>query len=335
MNMQSILTSIQHSLLKRMAICLLILLLGLTIVNFGKLHLFTPLTFTVYVLPFMLFFCALYACYRMAFTKGRFWFIWCLLLLLCVGMTYRCVKYYYYDLVPLFFNGFTSDWKPEHRTELLSRISSGLLFFVVIAAADYFAWAHFYTYLLSKKVRAQLHSMSDVQLLSGHFMRRLYNIVRVQPKSVQSESLDFFQYVTDKIAKPTVLVPLKEEWHYSMLLVSYSTDRSFMVEGDELLDRGMWNRSVPTLSMMTWIENAIAYSPCDPVEPIVIRWIRTQHGMQLQIKNCISSADLQHGTGKGLQLVNRLYEQMNNHFIELEYAVDDHEYFVIKLTFKS
>ncbi|MEN5055609.1 hypothetical protein [Sphingobacterium kitahiroshimense] len=335
MNIQSNLKSIQHSLLKRMAICLVILLLGLTIVNFGKLHLFTPLTFTLYVLPFMLFFSAMYTCYRMALRKGRLWFLWWLLLILFVGITYRCVKYYYYDLVPLFFKGFTTAWKPEHRTELLSRINGGRLFFVAIVAADYFAWAHFYTNALSKKVQAQLHSMSDVQLLSGHFMRRLYNIVRMQRKSVQSESLNFFQYVTDKIAKPTVLVPLKEEWHYLMLLVSYSTDRSFIVEGDELLDQAMWNRSVPTLSLMTWIENAIAYSPCDPVEPIVIRWTKVPQGMQLQIKNCIASADLQHGTGKGLQLVNRLYEQMNNQFIELEYALDDQKYFVIKLTFKS
>ena len=36
MNIQSNLTSIQHSLLKRMAICLVILLLGLAIVNFGN-----------------------------------------------------------------------------------------------------------------------------------------------------------------------------------------------------------------------------------------------------------------------------------------------------------
>ena len=40
-------------------------------------------------------------------------------------------------------------------------------------------------------------------------MRRLYNIVRMQRKSVQSESLDFFQYVTDKIAKPTVTGPFE------------------------------------------------------------------------------------------------------------------------------
>lgn len=335
MNFQSKLLRVQNSILGRMTIGLLVVLLGLLLINFNTIHRFTPLTFSIYILPHLLFFSALYSCYRMAVAKGRLFWLWWLLILFIVGLSYTVVKYYYYDLVPKFMDGFTAEWQPDHRVKLLSKIVSGLLFFFAVIAADHFGWAYFYSRTLSKKIQTQLHSMSDVQLLSGHFMRRLYNIVRRQRKSVQSESLDFFQYVTDKIAKPTVLIPLKEEWHYLMLLVSYSTDRAFIVEGDELLDRAMWNRSVPTLSLMTWIENAIAYSPCDPVEPIVIRWTKVQQGMQLQIKNCIASADLHHGTGKGLQLVNRLYEQMNNQFIELEYAIEDQKYFVIKLTFKS
>lgn len=335
MNFQSKLLIIRNNMLLRMAVGLLVVIIGLFLTNISKDQQFTLLTFLVYASPYLLLFSVLYSCCRMVIARGRFFWLGWLLILFIAGSSYTVVKYYYYDLIPLLMDGFTTQWQPDHRVKLLARILSGLLFFFTIIVADHFGWEYFYCRTLYKKIQFQVHSMSDVQLLSGHFMKRLYNIVRMQRKSVQSESLDFFQYVTDKIARPTLVVPLKEEWHYLKLLISYTTDRNFIVEGDELLDRQMWNRSVPTLSLMTWIENAIAYSPCDSVEPIVIRWCKLQQGMQLHIKNCIASADLRHGTGKGLQLVNRLYEHMNSQFIELDYAIEYQKYFVIKLTFKS
>lgn len=333
MNLQSKLSTIHKSVFLRMGIGLMVMLLGLTFINIAKLYRFTPMTYTIYVLPFVLYFCGLYVCFRIAMEKGRFFvFLW-FLLLLAASQSYNFVRYYYYDLVPIFIDGFTSEWQPEHRSKLLAKVYSGLLFFAALFIADYLGWAYFYSHTLFKKVQYQLNNLSDVQLLSGHFVRRLYNIVRGQSKTVQSKSLNFFQYVTDKIANPTVLVPLKEEWHYLILLVAYSTDRNFRIEGEELLDKQAWNRSLPTLSIMTWIENAVAYSPNDPLETIHIKWTKEAQGLQLQIKNCIAAGDVQKGTGKGLQLVSRLFESMKSQFVQLEYAVEDQKYFVIKLTF--
>ncbi|MCW8313487.1 hypothetical protein K7A41_19830 [Sphingobacterium sp. InxBP1] len=325
--------AIQRSLLLRMGITLAIMLIGLTLINVAKIDRFTPLTYGVYVLPHVAYFCLLYVGYSYAVGRNSYaWLAW-LLMFIAVLSAYTAVKYYYYELVTQFIDGFSAPWRPEHRPVLMAKIIGGLLFFALILAADYLVWEWYVIRIQFKNTQVQLRNLSDVQLLSGHFLRRLYHMLDGKPKAIQASSLRFFQYISDKITHPQVLVPLREEWSYLKSLISYCHQRKFVVQGEELLDRQLLNRSLPTLSIMTWIENAVAYSPADPSEFILLRWTKLNHGIQLLVRNRIAAVDIEKGTGKGLELVNRLFETMKNQRIELEYVIENRQYFLVKLTF--
>ncbi|MGJ1396489.1 hypothetical protein [Sphingobacterium multivorum] len=324
-----------HSPFRRMSLALIVMLIGFVLVNAAKLYRFTPLTFTLLTVPYELYFCILYLGYRIVIPHRKYYWFGLVLILACLVSSYPVVKYYFYDLVPHFIEGFSAPWLPEHKPVLIAKIITAILFFIVIYAADYFGWEKFYINLQFKAVQKELKDRTNVQLLSGHFLRKLHNILNEQSITVRSSSLDFFQYVSDKIANPKVLVPVGEEWAYSKRLISYSKDRSFIVEGEEFLNRKVMNRSIPTLTIMTWIENAIAYSPDDPAEYIRLKWLKTDGGLQLQICNRIASDNLEKGTGKGLELVNKLFETMKSQLITLEYTIQNQKYFMVTLTFNN
>lgn len=329
------LNAFYHSQFCRMCVAALVMLIGFTLINVTKLYRFTPFSFALLIFPYALYFCILYVAYWMVIPQQKYRWIGLLLITFCLISSYPFVKYYIYELVPQYIQSFSAPWLPEHRPELIAKITGGLLFFAVIYAADYFAWEKYYINLQFKAKEEELKDLTNVQLLSGHFLRKLHNILSEQSITVRSKSLDFFQYVSDKIANPNVLVPLREEWSYLKRLISYSKDRSFIVEGEELLDRKVMNRSIPTLTIMTWIENAIAYSPDDPGEYIRLKWLRTEQGLQLQICNRIASGDIEKGTGKGLELVNKLFENMKSQLVTLEYAIQNQKYFMVTLTFNN
>jgi hypothetical protein len=311
------------------------MLIGFTLVNATKLYRFTPLTFTLLTFPYELYFCVLYLSYRIVTQRKKYYWFGVVLIFVCLVSSYPFVKYYFYELVPHYIKSFSAPWLPEHKSKLIAKITSGLLFFTVIYAVDYFGWEKHYIKLQFKAKQEELKDLTNVQLLSGHFLGKLHNILSTQSINVRSNSLDFFQYVSDKIANPRVFIPLREEWDYTKRLISYSKDRNFIVEGEELLDRKVMNRSLPTLTVMTWIENAIAYSPDDPMEYIRLKWLRTELGLQLQICNRIASANLEKGTGKGLELVNKLFETMKSQLITLEYSIQNQKYFMVTLTFNN
>lgn len=231
-------------------------------------------------------------------------------------------------------DGFTAPWLPEHKPVLISKIIGGLLIFIIIYAVDYLAWEWYFIRGEFRLAEAKIQNISNVQLLSGHFLGNVYDLLQPRSKRIRSSILNFFQYVSNKIANPKVLVPVHEEWSYVKQLISFCTHRNFIVEGEELMDRKLLNRSIPTLTIMSWIENAVKYSPEDPNEWIELKWIKVVGGTQLQIRNRIAADNIEKGTGKGLALVNKLFDSMKNQLIVLEYEIVDAKYFIVKLTFK-
>ncbi|QQT32887.1 hypothetical protein I6I99_10105 [Sphingobacterium multivorum] len=329
------LNAIHNSLWMRSAMAAGLMIIGLTLINATKIHRFTPLSYSVFLFPYLIYFLLLYLGYRTALGKQRHRWLGYGLIILAVLTVYTVVKFYFYGLVPQFMDGFSAPWLPAHKPVLISKIIGGLLFFVAIYLTDYLTWERYYTGLKFRQAEMQIKNISNVQLLSGHFLGNVYDLLQPRSKRIRSRSLVFFQYVSNKIANPTVLVPLAEEWAYTKILISYSSNRNFKIEGEELMDKKLLNRSVPTLTIMTWIENAVKYSADDPHEWIEVKWIKVSEGIQLQIHNRVAAADVKKGTGKGLELVNRLFESMENQLIELEYTVVYQEYFIVKLTFKN
>ncbi len=329
------LKAIYDSLFMRLAIAALVMLIGLTLINAAKIHRFTPFTFGIFIVPYLAYFCTIYLGYRAFIGPQRYRWLSYGLIGIAVLSSYPGVKYYFYDLVPQFMDGFTAPWLPEHKPVLIGKIIGGLLIFAAIYVADYFVWEWYFLRVEFRQAEAQIKNISNVQLLSGHFLSNVYDLLRPRSKKTRSRSLVFFQYVSNKITNPKVLVPLQEEWTYLKLLISFCTHRNFIIIGEELLDRKLLNRSIPTLTIMTWIENAVNYSPDDLEEFIEVRWIKVFDGIQLQICNRIAAESIVKGTGKGLALVNELFDSMKNQLIVLEYEIAEQKYFIVKLTFKN
>jgi len=329
------LKAVYDSFFIRLAIAAGILLIGLTLINAAKIHRFTPLTFAIFVLPYLVYFCLIYFGYRATLAQRPYRWLGYGLIVTAVLSSYAVVKYYFYDLVPQFMDGFTAPWLPEHKPVLISKIIGGLLIFIIINAVDYLAWEWYFIRVEFRLAEAKIQNISNVQLLSGHFLGNVYDLLRPRSKSIRSSILNFFQYVSNKITNPKVLVPVEEEWSYVKQLISFCSHRNFIVEGEELLDRKLLNRSIPTLTIMSWIENAVKYSPEDPNEWIELKWIKVVGGTQLQIRNRIAADNIEKGTGKGLALVNKLFDSMKNQLIVLEYEIVDAKYFIVKLTFKD
>lgn len=329
------LKAIYDSLFMRLVIAASVMLIGLTLVNVAKIHRFTPFTYTIFLLPYLTYFCLIYLGYRVTIGQQRYRWLGYGVSIVAVLSSYTVVKYYFYDLVPQYIDGFTAPWLPEHKPVLISKIIGGLLFFAIIYLADYFAWEWYFIRVEFRQAEAKIQNISNVQLLSGHFLSNVYDLLRARNKNIRSRSLVFFQYVSNKIANPKVLVPLHEEWSYLKLLLSFCTHRNFIIKGEELLSRKLLNRSIPTLTIMTWIENAVNYSPDSPYEFIEVKWIAVFDGVQLQIRNRIAADNIVKGTGRGLALVNKLFDSMKNQLIVLEYEIAEQEYFIVKLTFKN
>jgi hypothetical protein len=328
------LKTVYDSLSMRLAIAAGIMLIGLTLINAAKIHRFTPFSYAIFVLPYLAYFCLIYFGYRATLAQRSYRWLGYGLIVTAVLSSYAVVKYYFYDLVPQFMDGFTAPWLPEHKPVLIGKIIGGLLIFIIIYVVDYLAWEWYFIRVEFRLAEAKIQNISNVQLLSGHFLGNVYDLLRPRSKRIRSSILNFFQYVSNKIANPKVLVPVQEEWSYVKQLISFCTHRNFIVEGEELLDRKLLNRSIPTLTIMSWIENAVKYSPEDPNEYIELKWIKVVGGTQLQIRNRIAADNIEKGTGKGLALVNKLFDSMKNQLIVLEYEIVDAKYFIVKLTFK-
>jgi len=106
-----------------------------------------------------------------------------------------------------------------------------------------------------------------------------------------------------------IKVSLIEEWRQVKSLMYICSHQHYSVRGEEGLGVSEWNRSVPALSLLTWMENAIQYSLAAEGSPIIINFTRTQQGLRITFSNTIGQGNTaERLRGKGLLLVNRLNE---------------------------
>ncbi|MNI24264.1 hypothetical protein D3C73_778780 [compost metagenome] len=164
-------------------------------------------------------------------------------------------------------------------------------------------------------------------------MFKLYRFAAEKKIVFDLKVLDFFQYVINKIAARDTRVALAEEWAYLKQLVDMCVHRTIEIKGEELVPGYIWNRSVPTLSLMTWIENAVSYSPIGKAIPIVIEWADENGATVFRVRNRIASDNEKKGTGRGLELVNRLFEPLKEHRVNVAYRIEEQMYFAVELKF--
>lgn len=316
--------------------CLLGMLLFFTVLYLLNADLFKgrPLyIFLLFVAPYLFYYCICFVFFHLLVRYSVRQLGWTILCALLILGSFWMVKSYYYVLLPAIKVVFYSEWKDHHSWILLKKIFQGLFFILLLIAVDYYFFNWLIVKIQSRRLERMMRDRADSSLLSGHFLRRMYQLTARGKKEVDVEVLDFFQSISNKLVAQQVRVALEEEWSFVKRMLALCSDRQFVIQGEEQVPQQIWNRSVPSLSLMTWIENAVTYSTDGSEDPIVLTWTIQLDRVVLEIRNTIAVTNIKRGTGNGLRLVNRLYESCQNDRIHLEYAIEHESFFSVKLSF--
>jgi len=316
--------------------CLLFMSIFFMVIYIRNIGTFTgqPMyVFPLFVAPYLLYFCICYALFHLSVSFRIRQLAWLILCSLLVLGSFWVVKSYFYNLLPAIGVVFYSSWEDHHHWVLLQKIGQGLFIILLLIGVDYFLFKWLKTKIKSTRLELMMRDRADSSLLSGHFLRRIYQLTAKGKKKVDVEVLDFFQTISNKLVAQNVRVALEEEWYFVKRMIALCYDRHFEIHGEEYVSQQFWNRSVPSLSLLTWIENAVAYSMDGTDNPITLTWINQSDNLVLEIRNTIHTTSIKRGTGNGLRLVNRLYESCKNDRIALEYTIENNTYFIVKLSF--
>ncbi|WP_343540193.1 hypothetical protein [Sphingobacterium thalpophilum] len=291
--------------------------------------------FFLYATPYLFYYTVCFLVFHNIWRHGyKKWLLLLPCALLLLGV-YDIVKSYLYVLLPRYDVVFFFPWKEGDEVKLTRKIVCGLFMVTIYLSVDNLIWRIKREKAEIQRLHRRLDDVSNSQLLSGHFLRRLFDMATQGKIAVDLSVLDFFQYVINKMAQRNTMVSLEEEWRYLRQLVSMSVHRSFVIKGTEQVPDWLWNRSVPALTLMTWIENAAEYSPARQSEPILLEWCVCGDEVLLRIANRMESMGSSSGTGRGLELVNRLYEPLRQRHCSLHYRIVEGTYFVVELKFEN
>ncbi|MGJ1436060.1 hypothetical protein [Sphingobacterium siyangense] len=314
-----------------LGITALAVLLGILFKDLWLNH--PPNIFIIYIIPYLFYFTVCFSTFHIIRTQRYLlWFVLVPGVALLV-LVYPIVKWYYYSFLTAHGVVFYSPWKDGDAQELFIKIVRGLAFMWLFISAETFFWQKKNKKMKISKLQLAVKDISDHALLSGHFLFKLYQFAVEGRIVFDLKVLDYFQYIINKIATRDTRVALVEEWTYLKQLVDMCVHRTIEIRGEELVPAYIWNRSVPTLSLMTWVENAVSYSPIGKAIPIVIEWLDENNATVFRVRNRIASHNEKKGTGKGLELVNRLFEPLKEHRVNIAYRIEEQMYFVVELKF--
>lgn len=322
-----------NNLLYRCSVGLVLFFTVLYILNIGLFNGQPMYVFPLFVAPYLSYFCICFVLFHLIVRYHYARIGWVFLCSILVVGSYWLVKSYYYVLLPAVEVVFYSDWEENHQWVLIKKICQGFFYILLLIVADHYCCNWLKVKLQSLRLERIMKDRADSHLLSGHFLRRLYQLTSKGKTEVNVEVLDFFQQISNKLAQQHVRVALEEEWHFVKRMIALCHDRKFEIQGEEHVPQRIWNRSVPSLGLMTWIENAVEYSTEDGHIPICLAWTSESDRLVLEIRNAISLSNIKRGTGNGLKLVNRLYESCNKDHVHLEYTIENNTFFIVKLTF--
>lgn len=317
----------------RLAICVSAVLLGLLGLNIGNLGRLTPLTFAAFAVPYLVYLFFWFFLLRMAMQGAMGPALILSIVLLLLLSSYHVVKSYYYDFLPRYGIVFFSELTPERKALLIRRVAAGQFALVLIVVLDALFWRKMTVHAQVRTLLAKLDSRSASTGLSAHFLRSLLQLLRLKNRPIPIEALQFFGYVIDKQSK--VMVSFEEEWTNVLRLITICDHRSISVRGEPARDAVFLNSSIPGLSLLTWLENALHYSIEDPAHPITLTWTCDAAGYRLQIANRIAEGTRAHTEKSGLHLLHKIMDNISVRQYEVDYVINEQDYIVTIRFFKS
>lgn len=238
----------------------------------------------------------------------------------------------------------------KHNSPLQMTFSKGFMLMALITSfsimyalwvAAYVTWQNWQhrKTLQQQMQQAQLQQLTNQ--LSPHFLFNAFNSIRALIFEDQHKAADtvtrlseLFRFHLQAHLQPSAT--LEQEWQLCeqyLAIEQVRLEQRLQFSCD--IDASLWQQKLPTLSLLTLVENAIKHgiAPNSGNGQLHIAASTLPHGWQLQVSNSVQNGTEQAGTGTGLtNLRHRLQlmyagkakfsvtPQQNSYCVKLEFA---------------
>lgn len=314
----------------RIAVGIAIILCYELIKNWKILYRLTPITLTALVMPYIIAFLLWFILFWKL--KRTAWSITASMLMglvLWFG-TLPSVYAYYYKWLPQIDIVFFGELTPSRKMIFENKVLQESILIIVLVLTEYLFWNRLLLYLQNRELQTRLSRVKGSGLLSTHAIAEIIRLLDREKKPIDIRITGFFSYVFDRVNLRAPLVALQEEWEQVLTLIHIYKARSIRIEGEPCLSPSIRNRSIPALVLLTFLTNALYYSPADTSQPILLKWNVEEGDLVFYLRNAIASNPRHGGSGQGLKLASALLEDTYGDAHTLSYGADDSnmEFFV-------
>lgn len=238
----------------------------------------------------------------------------------------------------------------EHNSPLQMTFSTSFMLITLLVSftvmfamwtAAYIAWQNWQhrKALQQQMQQAQLQQLTNQ--LSPHFLFNAFNSIRALIFEDQHKAADtvtrlseLFRFHLQAHLQPSAT--LEQEWQLCeqyLAIEQVRLEQRLQFSYD--IDAGLWQQKLPTLSLLTLVENAIKHgiAPNSGNGLLHITASALPHGWQLQVSNSVQNTTQQAGTGIGLSNLRHrlklmyadnanlsLVPQQNSYCVKLEFT---------------
>ncbi|MGE8290286.1 MAG: hypothetical protein ACN6ON_01360 [Sphingobacterium sp.] len=239
---------------------------------------------------------------------------------------------YAYHWLPARGINFVGKITPNRLIQFNNRVFVGNML-VLLMAGIVQLLIHYFSFRARFRRRSKTLDTEQVSArLSSHFTKQWIKIVQDNKMLHRPDTLHLLQYIIDVVANKKLKVAIAEEWAQLKVMASCFTERTVEFDGEQLLTRSDWNRSLPAATLLSWFENALDHSPKGQNDRISILWQRVEGKLRLQMSNTIAVVASDGHSGSGTRMVQQLFDQLLPGNYNIEYT-NHADTFTVQLSF--
>lgn len=231
----------------------------------------------------------------------------------------------------------------KHDSPLQMTFSTSFMFTALIASfsamylvwgAGYIAWHNWQAQRLLQQQMQQAQLQQLTNQLSPHFLFNAFNSIRALIFEDQHKAADTVTRLSElfRFHLQAHLQPessLAQEWQLTEQYLAIEQVRlEQRLQFSCNIDSSLWQHKLPTLSLLTLVENAVKHGIAPNIAPgkLCISAIASNNGWQLSVTNSTASATQQAGTGTGLANLRQRLQLMYAGKAELKLQQADNKF---------
>lgn len=213
-------------------------------------------------------------------------------------------------------------------------LSALLFMFFSMYLFLFLVWSSVYGFAAMLKARKELQKQVQeariqqlTNQLSPHFLFNAFNSIRAmvyedQDKAAQlvTQLSELFRFHLQAHLSPASV--LKDEWEISQKYLQIEKVRlEQRLQIEVSIEQDLWQQKLPTLSLLTLLENAIKHGISPNLEPGLITLTASRHGdlWYLELCNSVAATSRQPGTATGLKNIKKSLQLMYDERMKFNY----------------